>query len=71
MLPLDVKQTLIHGALDGIVPPAIGLRYQARAKEMGERVELITLEGAGHFELVAPWTPAGKTVVAKILEALK
>ena len=71
MLPLNVKQTLIHGVFDGIVPPAIGLRYQTRAKEMGENVELITLENAGHFELIAPWTPAGKVVVAKILGALK
>ena len=71
MLPLGVKQILIHGVFDGIVPPAIGFRYQTRAKEMGESVELITLDNAGHFELIAPWTPAGKAVVAKILDALK
>ena len=71
LLPLGVKQILIHGVFDGIVPPDIGWRYQARAKEMGESIELITLEAAGHFELIAPWTPAGKVVVAKILEALK
>ena len=71
MLPLGVKQILIHGVFDGIVPPAIGFRYQTRAKEMGESVELIALDNAGHFELIAPWTPAGKLVVAKILEELK
>ena len=71
MLPLGVKQILLHGVFDGIVPPAIGLRYQTRAKEMGESIELIALENSGHFELIAPWTPPGKAVVAKILEALK
>ena len=71
MLPLGVKQILIHGVFDGIVPPAIGLRYQTRAIEKGEIVELITLENSGHFELIAPWTPPGKAVVEKILEALK
>ena len=71
MLPLGVKQILLHGVFDGIVPPAIGLRYQTRAREMGESVELITLENSGHFELIAPWTIPGKVVVAKILEALK
>ncbi len=71
MLPLGVKQILIHGVFDGIVPPAIGLRYQTRAKEKGESVELITLENSGHFELIAPWTPPGKAVVEKIIEALK
>ena len=71
LLPLGVRQILIHGVFDGIVPPAIGWRYQARAKETGESVELIALENAGHFELIAPWTPAGKVVVTKILEALR
>ena len=71
MLPLGVKQILIHGVFDGIVPPAIGLRYQIRAKESGDSVELIALENAGHFELIAPWTPPGKLVVVKILEVLE
>ena len=71
MLPLGVKQILIHGVFDGIVPPAIGLRYQTRAKESGDNVELIALENSGHFELIAPWTPPGRLVVAKILEVLK
>ena len=71
MLPLGVKQILIHGVFDAIVPPAIGWRYQTRAKEFGENIELITLENAGHFELIAPWTPAGKEVVVKILAELK
>jgi acetyl esterase/lipase len=71
MLPLGVKQILIHGVFDGIVPPAIGLRYQQQAKGKGEAVELVALENAGHFELIAPWTAAGKVVVATILETLK
>jgi acetyl esterase/lipase len=71
MLPLGVKQILMHGVFDGIVPPSIGWRYQARAKEMGDNVELIALENSGHFELIAPWTAPGKAVVGKILEALK
>ena len=71
MLPLGVKQILLHGVFDGIVPPAIGLRYQTRAKESGDSVDLIALENSGHFELIAPWTPPGKAVVAKILDALK
>ena len=71
MLPLGVKQILMHGVFDGIVPPAIGLRYHTRAKELGDNVELIALENSGHFELIAPWTPPGRAVVTKILEQLK
>ena len=71
LLPLGVKQVLMQGTLDAIVAPANGWRYQARAKELGENVDLVTLDNAGHFELIAPWTPAGKVVVGKILEMLK
>ncbi len=71
MLPLGVTQILIQGALDPLVVPSNGQRYEARAKAKGENIELITLENAGHFELIAPWTPEGKTVVEKILGALK
>lgn len=71
MLPLGVKQILIHGVYDGIVPPVIGWRYHTRARERGDVVELVSLENAGHYELVAPWTPAGRVVVGKILEAVR
>ena len=71
MLPLGVKQILIHGVRDGIVPPDIGLRYQAQAKASGENVEVNTQDNAGHFELIAPWTVAGRVVVNTILDALK
>ncbi|MBL0124108.1 MAG: alpha/beta hydrolase [Betaproteobacteria bacterium] len=71
MLPLGAKQILIHGVFDGIVPPAIGLRYQMQAKGKGESIELVTLDNAGHFELIAPWTAAGKVVVERIVEAVK
>jgi len=70
LLPLGVPQLLISGMYDGIVPPAHGWRYQTHAKARGEAVELLNLEGAGHFELIAPWTASGKTVVQRILQAL-
>ena len=65
------KQILIHGVFDGIVPPAIGFRYQTRAKELGESIELVALDHAGHFELIAPWTAAGKVVAGRIVENLR
>ena len=70
LLPLGVPQLLISGVYDGIVPPAHGWRYQARAKAKGETVELLNLDYAGHFELIAPWTAPGKAVVERIMQAL-
>ena len=70
LLPLGVKQTLISGIYDGIVPPAHGWRYQARAQGKGETIELRNVDQAGHFELIAPWTAPGQAVIATILQAL-
>ncbi len=68
LLPLGVNQILISGVYDAIVAPAQALRHRERAKEKNETVELITLDHAGHFELIAPWTPAGRTVVDTIVK---
>jgi acetyl esterase/lipase len=70
LLPLGVPQLLISGLYDSIVPPAHGWRYQTRAKGKGENVELLNLDQAGHFELIAPWTAPGQAVVERILGAL-
>jgi acetyl esterase/lipase len=69
--PLKVPQVLISGVYDGIVAPAHALRYRERAKEKNEIVELLTIDNAAHFELIAPWTEAGRLVVQKIIAATK
>jgi acetyl esterase/lipase len=51
LLPLGVGQILIHGTADDSVPYAMSERYVGAAR--GE-AELVTLEGAGHFELIDP-----------------
>lgn len=71
LLPLGIPQTLISGVYDAIVAPAQAHRYRERAKEKGEAVELLTLDNAGHFELIAPWTPAGRQVADKLLATMK
>lgn len=62
MLPLGVRQRLIHGSLDKIVPPELGAKYAAAAKKRGENIRLTTLERAGHFELIAPNSSAWPAV---------
>jgi acetyl esterase/lipase len=71
MLPLGVPQTLISGVYDGTAPPVHAWRYRALAAAKGEAVALRNLDDAGHFELIAPWTPAGREVVAAIVAALR
>ncbi len=70
LAPAPSPQLILLGALDPIVPPAHGANYGERAAEAGAAVEVITMEEAGHFELVAPWTPAWPRLAARIHDFL-
>ncbi len=67
MLPLGVPQILITGSLDWLVPPALGEEYVALAKQSGDEAKMTTVEGAGHFEVIAPGTAAWPTVEKAVL----
>ena len=60
LLPLGVPQILVHGTADESVPYEMSQRYVAAAAGEGE---LVTLEGAGHFEQIDPL--AGEWLVVK------
>jgi dipeptidyl aminopeptidase/acylaminoacyl peptidase len=68
LLPLGVPQRLLHGVLDRFVPVEQSLGFARRAKEKGDNVEVELIEGAGHFDLIAPfapaWTPVEQAVVS-------
>jgi pimeloyl-ACP methyl ester carboxylesterase len=51
LLPLGVPQILIHGTVDESVPHEMSERYVEAA---GGEAELVTLDGAGHFEPIDP-----------------
>ena len=51
LLPLGVRQILIHGDHDEDVPYEMSVAY---AEAAGDEVELVTLPGAGHFEPIDP-----------------
>ncbi|HEV7502408.1 MAG TPA: alpha/beta hydrolase [Vicinamibacteria bacterium] len=54
LIPLGVPQNLIHGRVDRIVPFAESERYVAAARAKGDDARLVTLDEAGHFDLIAP-----------------
>jgi acetyl esterase/lipase len=58
LLPLGVPHILMHGTEDEPVPYAIGERYAGQAAAMGDQVEMITLQGMGHFEPIDPRSAA-------------
>jgi acetyl esterase/lipase len=69
-LPLGVPQLLVAGALDETVPPTHTADFARRARAAGGRIEYLEIEGAGHFEVVAPsWSdwPRVAVPVARFL----
>ncbi|MFM9864984.1 MAG: alpha/beta hydrolase family protein [Micropepsaceae bacterium] len=71
LLPIGVRQSVISGALDKIVPPAFGKNYADVAAKNGDTVKEITIENAGHFELIDPTSDAWKTIRAEIDALMK
>jgi acetyl esterase/lipase len=62
-LPIGVPVRLVHGELDPIVPIAMATDFAARAKSAGDLVDVTTVTGAGHFDLIAPQTAAWPAVM--------
>lgn len=64
LLPLNTRQVLVYGVFDAAIPPFFGKHYQDLAALKGERVELVTIPDAAHFDIIATWTPAWNTIAA-------
>jgi hypothetical protein len=65
-----LRQVIVSGTNDGIVPARFGHDYAARAMAAGDRLEVLDLPG-DHFALIDPASSAGATLRAKILDLLK
>jgi fermentation-respiration switch protein FrsA (DUF1100 family) len=54
-VPLHIPSVCVHGTSDTIVPYGMSEAYVHAARSAGDRVEFVTIEGAGHLDL---WNPA-------------
>ena len=70
MLPLGVRQVLIVGLNDGVMPAPEREMYAAKATKAGDRAEIVEVPG-GHFEVIAPTSAAWPTVRDTILETVR
>ena len=70
MLPIGVRQIVIHGSDDPVVPPAAGQAYVAAGESSGESIGLIIIPNAAHFEVIAPWTYSWPIIEASVLSLL-
>ncbi|KQN26412.1 esterase [Sphingomonas sp. Leaf33] len=71
LLPLGVRQQLVNGREDRIIPYRMATDYVAAAQAKGDRAELHTVPATGHVELVAPETAAWAETKRLIAEAFK
>jgi acetyl esterase/lipase len=70
-LGVGVRQWLIHGAADDVVPVEFSRDY-VKAKRAGkEDADLVEIAGAGHFEVVDPRTGAWNEVERAVVQAVK
>lgn len=71
LLPLGVRQVIVSGALDPIVPMRFGEAYAAQAKGAGDKVQILNIAAAGHFELIDPTAEAWHQIEPAIEELLR
>ncbi len=70
MLPLGVRQALIVGAHDTIVRPQHVRAYATEAQQRGDEVQLVVLDDAAHFEVIAPNSVAWHAIEASVRSLL-
>jgi acetyl esterase/lipase len=58
LLPIGVRQDLINGREDRIIPYRMATDYIAKATAAGDKAVLHTIPNTGHVELIAPETAA-------------
>lgn len=67
--PLGVRQVLINGVQDRIIPTAYAQGYAAPMRALGDDVRVRMIDRTGHVELIAPESAAWATAVAEIERA--
>jgi acetyl esterase/lipase len=71
LLPLGIPARLLHGTRDGVVPPEQSENFVKLATSKKEvDVQLALIPEAGHFDLIAPSSPAWTTVKQSVMSLL-
>jgi acetyl esterase/lipase len=70
LLPLGVPQVLVIGEHEEFVPRPLVEAYAQAATRAGDRVRVVIIPRAGHFEIASPRSPAWPVVEAAIRSLL-
>ncbi len=71
LAPLGVRQVLINGMQDRIIPTAYAEGYAAPMRAAGDDVRVRLIDRTGHVELIAPETAAWAATVEELQRALR
>lgn len=69
-LSTSIKQGIIHGSADDVVPVSFSRDYVEKKEKAKENVRLLEIQGADHFDLIDPRSKAWTQVVAAVLDAI-
>jgi len=70
LLPLRVRQTLVHGTQDADVPLALSEEYARAAQKVGDQCAFLPQPGADHFDMIDPTSSAWASIVQLLNIAL-
>jgi acetyl esterase/lipase len=68
LLPLGVRQLLVHGTADDAVPHELSAAYNAAAIARGDDSALLSLPDTGHFEVIDPDSSVWPTIVTGLIK---
>jgi acetyl esterase/lipase len=71
LAPLRVRQVLVNGLQDRIIPPSYAEAYARPMRAAGDKVKVRMLDRTGHVELIAPETAAWAAAVDEIEAGLR
>jgi acetyl esterase/lipase len=69
-LPTGVRQVIVHGTDDTVVPSVMAERYARRAMEAGDDVDLVMVQDADHMSMIDPQSKAWRATVDRIGEVV-
>jgi acetyl esterase/lipase len=70
LAPLGVRQVLVNGLQDRIIPTAYAEGYARPMRAAGDEVKVRMVDRTGHVELIAPGTAAWAVAIEEIEAAL-
>ena len=66
LLPLGVRQVLVHGLSDTVVPPSMSSDYQRSARAAGDDALYVPVEGVSHRAIIDPTSAAWPVISGHI-----